>query len=100
MRYPGLPDDPAHKIAAQQMRRYGCVVSFTLPTRAVPSAFSRPCAWWRTRRASAEYGPPPNAAAAGGGDAVPEGFIRMSVGAEDPEDLVADVLRALDESAG
>jgi cystathionine gamma-lyase len=34
-----------------------------------------------------------------GGDAVPEGFIRLSVGAEDPEDLVADLLRALDESA-
>jgi cystathionine gamma-lyase len=30
---------------------------------------------------------------------VPEGFIRLSVGAEDPEDLVADLLRALDESA-
>jgi cystathionine gamma-lyase len=30
---------------------------------------------------------------------VPEGFIRFSVGAEDPEDLVADVLRALDTSA-
>ena len=35
-----------------------------------------------------------------GGDAVPEGFIRLSVGVEDPEDLVADVLRALEESAG
>ncbi|OSC66555.1 cystathionine gamma-lyase, partial [Streptomyces sp. 4F] len=35
-----------------------------------------------------------------GGDAVPEGFVRLSVGAEDPEDLVADLLRALEESAG
>ncbi|CAM5256653.1 cystathionine gamma-lyase [Streptomyces violaceorubidus] len=34
-----------------------------------------------------------------GGDAVPEGFIRLSVGAEDPDDLVADLLRALDETA-
>lgn len=34
LRYPGLPDDPSHKIASQQMRRFGCVVSFTLPTRA------------------------------------------------------------------
>ena len=34
-----------------------------------------------------------------GGDAVPEGFVRFSVGAEDPEDLVADLVRALDESA-
>jgi cystathionine gamma-lyase len=34
-----------------------------------------------------------------GGDAVPEGFIRLSVGAEDTKDLIADVLRALEESA-
>jgi cystathionine gamma-lyase len=33
LRHPGLPDDPAHEVAARQMRRYGCVVSFTLPTR-------------------------------------------------------------------
>jgi cystathionine gamma-lyase len=31
---------------------------------------------------------------------VPAGFIRLSVGAEDPEDLVADVLSALDKAAG
>ena len=31
-------------------------------------------------------------------DDVPEGFIRFSAGCEDTEDLVADVLRALDRS--
>ncbi|MYX61360.1 cystathionine gamma-lyase, partial [Streptomyces sp. SID8382] len=35
-----------------------------------------------------------------GGDAVAEGFIRFSVGAEDPDDLIADVLRALDAASG
>jgi cystathionine gamma-lyase len=35
-----------------------------------------------------------------GGDAVPPGFVRFSVGVEDPDDIVADVLRALDEAAG
>jgi cystathionine gamma-lyase len=34
-----------------------------------------------------------------GGDDVPAGFIRFSVGVEDPDDIVADVLRALDEAA-
>lgn len=34
-----------------------------------------------------------------GGDAVPEGFIRFSVGIEEPEDLVADVIRALSAAA-
>ena len=34
-----------------------------------------------------------------GGDDVPEGFIRFSVGCETPEDLLADVERALDAAA-
>ena len=33
-----------------------------------------------------------------GGDAVPEGFIRLSAGCEDTADLLADVERALDVS--
>ncbi|WP_128435514.1 cystathionine gamma-lyase [Streptomyces cyaneus] len=99
VRYPGLPGDPSHKIASQQMRRYGCVVSFTLPTRARAERFLE--ALRLVDDATSFGGVRSTAERRGrwGGDAVPEGFIRMSVGAEDPEDLVADVLRALDESA-
>ncbi|MFF6979019.1 cystathionine gamma-lyase [Streptomyces sp. NPDC008343] len=99
VRYPGLPRDPSHKIASQQMRRYGCVVSFTLPTRARAERFLD--ALRLVDDATSFGGVRSTAERRGrwGGDAVPEGFIRMSVGAEDPEDLVADVLRALDESA-
>ncbi|MFF9122467.1 cystathionine gamma-lyase [Streptomyces sp. NPDC014889] len=99
LRYPGLPDDPSHKTAARQMRRYGCVVSFTLPTRARAERFLDalrlvdPATSFGGVRSTAER------RGRWGGDAVPEGFIRMSVGAEDAEDLVADVLRALEESA-
>lgn len=98
VRYPGLPGDPSHKIAAQQMRRHGCVVSFTLPTRARAERFLE--ALRLVDDATSFGGVRSTAERRGrwGGDAVPEGFIRMSVGAEDPEDLVADVLRALDES--
>ncbi|MGW5370063.1 cystathionine gamma-lyase [Streptomyces sp. NPDC004009] len=99
LRYPGLPDDPSHKIASQQMRRYGCVVSFTLPTRARAERFLEAL---RLVEDATSFGGVRSTAERRrrwGGDAVPEGFIRMSVGAEDPEDLVADVLRALDESA-
>lgn len=99
LRYPGLPEDPAHKIASQQMRRYGCVVSFTLPTRARADRFLD--ALRLVDDATSFGGVRSTAERRGrwGGDAVPEGFIRFSVGAEDAEDLVADVLRALDESA-
>ncbi|MBC9726476.1 cystathionine gamma-lyase [Streptomyces sp. TRM68367] len=99
LRHPGLPDDPAHKVAAQQMRRYGSVVSFSLPTRARADRFLD--ALRLVDDATSFGGVRSTAERRGrwGGDAVPEGFIRLSVGAEDPEDLVADVLRALDASA-
>lgn len=99
LRYPGLPGDPSHKTAAQQMRRYGCVVSFTLPTRARADRFLD--ALRLVDDATSFGGVRSTAERRGrwGGDAVPDGFIRFSVGAEDPEDLVADVLRALEESA-
>ncbi|MGW7254568.1 cystathionine gamma-lyase [Streptomyces sp. NPDC054834] len=99
LRYPGLPDDPAHEIAAQQMRRYGCVVSFTLPTRARADRFLDALRFVDDATSFGGIRSTAERRGRWGGDAVPEGFIRLSVGAEDPEDLVADVLRALDESA-
>ncbi|GGN03215.1 cystathionine gamma-lyase [Streptomyces fuscichromogenes] len=98
LRYPGLSGDPAHKIASQQMRRYGSVISFTLPTRARAERFLQAL---RLVDDATSFGGVRSTAERRrrwGGDDVPEGFIRLSVGAEDPEDLVADVLRALDES--
>ncbi|MEV0115177.1 cystathionine gamma-lyase [Streptomyces sp. NPDC050844] len=98
LRYPGLPDDPSHKIASQQMRRFGCVVSFTLPSRARADRFLD--ALRLVDDATSFGGVRSTAERRGrwGGDAVAEGFVRFSAGAEDPADLVADVLRALDEA--
>ncbi|MFJ8488723.1 cystathionine gamma-lyase [Streptomyces sp. NPDC094038] len=98
LRYPGLPDDPAHKIASQQMRRYGSVISFTLPTRTRAESFLESL---RLVDDATSFGGVRSTAERRrrwGGDDVPDGFVRLSVGAEDPEDLVADVMRALDES--
>ncbi|MFB8772027.1 cystathionine gamma-lyase [Streptomyces broussonetiae] len=99
VRYPGLPGDPSHEVAAQQMRRFGCVVSFALPSRERADRFLD--ALRLVDDATSFGGVRSTAERRGrwGGDAVPEGFIRLSVGAEDPEDLVADVRRALEESA-
>ncbi|WP_055714678.1 cystathionine gamma-lyase [Streptomyces torulosus] len=100
LRYPGLGDDPSHKIASQQMRRYGCVVSFSLPTRARADRFLD--ALRLVDDATSFGGVRSTAERRGrwGGDAVPEGFIRFSAGAEDTDDLVADVLRALAVATG
>ncbi|MFD7404387.1 cystathionine gamma-lyase [Streptomyces sp. NPDC059866] len=99
VRYPGLTSDRSYKIASQQMHRYGCVVSFSLPTRARADRFLD--ALRLVDDATSFGGVRSTAERRGrwGGDAVAEGFIRLSVGAEDPGDLVADVLAALDESA-
>ncbi|MFE2270537.1 cystathionine gamma-lyase [Streptomyces lavendulae] len=99
LRYPGLPSDSSHKTAARQMSGFGSVVSFTLPDRAYAERFMS--ALRLVEDATSFGGVRSTAERRGrwGGDAVPEGFIRFSAGAEDPGDLVADVLRALD-SAG
>ncbi|MET8749826.1 cystathionine gamma-lyase [Streptomyces sp. NPDC004667] len=99
LRYPGLPADPSHKTAVRQMSGFGSVVSFTLPDRAYAERFMS--ALRLVEDATSFGGVRSTAERRGrwGGDAVPEGFIRFSAGAEDPADLVADLLRALD-SAG
>ncbi|WP_418958021.1 cystathionine gamma-lyase [Streptomyces tritici] len=100
LRYPGLPGDPSHAVAAAQMRRFGPVVSFVLPDKEWAERFLD--ALLLVDDATSFGGVRSTAERRGrwGGDAVPEGFIRLSVGAEDPEDLVEDVLRALDKAAG
>ncbi|MGW7100198.1 cystathionine gamma-lyase [Streptomyces sp. NPDC054838] len=96
LRYPGLPSDPSHKTAALQMNGFGSVVSFTLADRAHAERFMG--ALHLVEDATSFGGVRSTAERRGrwGGDAVPEGFIRFSAGAEDTDDLVADVLRALD----
>lgn len=98
LRYPGLPGDPSHKVAAEQMRRFGCVLCFTLPSGAQAERF---LAGLRLVDAATSFGGVRSTAerrGRWGGDDVPDGFIRFSAGAEDTEDLVADVLRALTEA--
>ncbi|MDT0342198.1 cystathionine gamma-lyase [Streptomyces litchfieldiae] len=99
LRYPGLPGDPAHEVAARQMRRFGCVVSFALPDRERADRFLG--ALRLVDDATSFGGVRSTAERRGrwGGDAVPEGFIRMSLGVEDAADLVADIRRALDAAA-
>ncbi|MFD0022768.1 cystathionine gamma-lyase [Streptomyces sp. NPDC058382] len=98
LRYPGLPADPSHPTAVRQMRRFGSVVSFVLADRGTAERFLSSL---RLAEDATSFGGVRSTAerrARWGGDAVPEGFIRFSVGAENPEDLVADVERALTEA--
>lgn len=94
-RYPGLPDDPAHEQAARQMTLFGPVVSFTLADQ---GAAERWLDAVRLVLPATSFGGVHTTAerrARWGGDAVHPGFVRLSVGIEDPDDLLEDVLQAL-----
>jgi cystathionine gamma-lyase len=81
------------------MRRFGSVVSFTLPGRAYAERFLGAL---RMTAEATSFGSVQCTAerrARWGGDAVAPGFIRFSVGVEDARDIVADVFRALDAAA-
>jgi cystathionine gamma-lyase len=96
--YPGLPNDPGHEVARRQMRGYGAVVSFDLGSEERAESF---LAAARLVTDATSFGSVHTCAerrARWGGDAVPEGFIRLSAGCEDTADLLADVERALDEA--
>ncbi|MFH8585862.1 cystathionine gamma-lyase [Streptomyces celluloflavus] len=101
LRHPGLPTDPAHALAVRQMRpgRFGCVVSFALPDHAHAERFLAALTLVDDATSFGGVRSTAERRARWGGDAVPEGFIRFSVGVEDPADLVADVLGALDSAA-
>lgn len=98
LRYPGLPADASYPNAVRQMRRFGSVVSFVLADRDTAERFLSAL---RLAEDATSFGGVRSTAerrARWGGDAVPEGFIRFSVGAENAADLVTDVERALAEA--
>jgi cystathionine beta-lyase/cystathionine gamma-synthase len=104
--YPGLPDHPDHGVAARQMRGFGGMLSFelrrpeavdkflqrlrlALPALSLGGVESLVCVPARTshRRLS-----PEERREAG----ISEALVRVSVGIEDPADLVADFAQALE----
>jgi cystathionine gamma-lyase len=96
LRYPGLPGDPAHELASRQMTRYGTIVCFTLASEEQAEGFLSAC---RVINQATSFGGVHSSAerrARWGGDDVPEGFIRLHAGCEDPADVIADVEQALD----
>ncbi|MCV7066963.1 cystathionine gamma-lyase [Mycolicibacterium farcinogenes] len=94
VRYPGLPGDPAHELAATQMKRFGGLVSVELADAAAVHALVDRSA---LLIASTSFGGIHTSVdrRARWGDPVPPGFARISAGIEDTDDLIADVEQAL-----
>jgi len=104
--YPGLAAHPRHALAARQMRQFGTVVSFDL--RAGSAAGDRFADALQLFAISASMGSaesliippglmgpadlPPALAALSG---IAPGTIRLSMGLEDCDDLIADLAQAM-----
>ncbi len=101
--YPGLPEHPGHAVAARQMRAFGGMVSVRMAGGA--AAAREFCS--RTQifilaeslggvESLIEHpGAMTHASTVGSQLEVPDDLVRLSVGIEDPADLVADVQQAL-----
>ncbi|PZF72779.1 trans-sulfuration enzyme family protein [Taibaiella soli] len=105
--YPGLPSHPNHDIAVKQQSGFGGVISFTLKNDTEDAAFKVVCNTSLFKLAESLGGiksllchpanmthksvPVEKRRAAG----VADSLIRLSIGLEDPEDLIADIDQAL-----
>ena len=103
--YPGLVSHPQHELARRQMRGFGGMISFELGSRERAEAF---CARTRlftlaeslggveslvSHPASMTHASVPKEVRERMG--ITDGLVRLSVGVEDVEDLIADLDRAL-----
>lgn len=86
IRFPGLPTDPSHNLAREQMLRMGFLISLTLTDEDAAERFINRCPLLRP---STSFGGVHSSAErrARWGDAVPAGFVRLSVGVEPVEEL-------------
>ncbi|HEY4608173.1 MAG TPA: cystathionine gamma-synthase [Ilumatobacteraceae bacterium] len=101
--YPQLPDHPGHRAAAQQMRDFGGMVSFTLRggreealrVAAATELFVLAESLGAVESLIEHPGQMTHASVAGSPLEVPDNLLRLSVGIESAADLVADLEQAL-----
>lgn len=101
--YPGLAEHPGHALAAKQMRRFGGMVSFTVAggeQRALDVAAKTKLFLLAESLGGIESliehpGRMTHASVAGSLLQVPSGLLRISVGIENADDLMADLTAAL-----
>jgi len=91
--YPGLPKDPGHNVATKQLRGFGGMLGFE--TRSGSNLNVKLCRPWISlgdvETLIATYGKDERRG-------IPRNYRRMSVGIEDPDDIIADLKQALDNA--
>jgi cystathionine gamma-synthase len=101
--YPGLAEHPGHAVASRQMKRYGGIVSFrvnageqkALDVCAGTKVFTLGESLGGVESLIEHPGRMTHASVAGTELEVPGDLIRLSVGIETADDLVADLVQAL-----
>jgi len=104
--WPGLPDHPGHETAVRQMRNFGGMVSFRVAGG--EQAALAVCAGTKIFTLAESLGGVESliehparmthASASGSPLEVPADLVRLSVGIETGEDLVSDILEALNNA--
>lgn len=101
--YPGLADHPGHDLAARQMKRFGGMLSVAVPGGAAAAkTFAESTEVFQLAESlggvESLIGYPSemtHASVRGTELEVPENLVRLSVGIESVDDLVADIVQAL-----
>lgn len=100
--YPGLPDHPGHEVAKRQMRRFGGMVSVLFETEAQAKKFCQStnlfCLAESLGGVESLIEHPASmthVSVAGSALEVPPELVRISVGIEEEEDLIADLRQAI-----
>jgi cystathionine gamma-synthase len=102
--YPGLDSHPGHELAARQMSRFGGMVSFRVRgggdaarrVAASTEVFILAESLGGVESLIEHPGVMTHASVSGTALEVPDDLVRLSVGIEDGDDLLADLDRALD----
>ncbi len=101
--YPGLPEHPGHAVAERQMREPGGMLSFELAGgEAAAMRVAGAVRLWRrgTSLGGVESLIEHRASIEPEGTATPRGLLRLSLGIEHHEDLIADLAQALAHEGG
>ncbi len=94
--YPGLKTHAGYEIAAAQMRHFGPVLSFTLRDQAAAERFLKRAELITQATSFGGVATTAERRARWGHDEISPGFIRLSAGCEDEQDLLEDCLQALE----
>ncbi|MBE9177377.1 aminotransferase class V-fold PLP-dependent enzyme [Oculatella sp. LEGE 06141] len=96
--YPGLPHHPGHSVAVEQMRGFGGMLSVQIKggrDRAFAVAANVKLFSRATSLGSVESLIEHRASIEGAGTRTPDNLLRLSIGLEHPDDLIADLEQAL-----